>query len=75
MAKAMMSMELDRDAAILFERASAEEKSKLCALWCVLLRDYRACPTPLRQLMDEAGGKAWERGLTAEKLESILHAD
>ncbi len=35
---------------------------------------YTAAPSALGKLMDEIGNKAEERGLTAEELESILHA-
>ena len=74
METATISMELDADTARIFEAATEEDKSKLCVLWSVLLRDYQACPTPLRVLMDEIGAKAQARGLTPEKLESILNA-
>jgi hypothetical protein len=43
-------------------------------LWGVLIREYQAAPSSLGKLMDEIGNKAEERGLTAEELESILHA-
>ena len=74
MATATISMQLDPEAATIFEGAPPEDKSKLCALWSVLLREYRASPEPLGKLMDEIGEKARKRGLTPDRLESILNA-
>ncbi len=67
-------MEVDADTAVIYQGVPAEDRGKLYVLWAVLLRDYQACPTPLRQLMDDIGGKARSCGLTSAKLESILHA-
>jgi len=44
-------------------------------LWFELLREYKAAPMPLRKLMDQIVKKAKQRGLTPEKLDSILNAD
>ncbi len=70
-----ITMELDADTANIFERAAPEDRNKLCALWSVLLREYRASPVPLLRLMDDIGERARSRGLTPAKLESILDAD
>lgn len=74
MATTMINMEVESDVAAFYEDAPPEDRSKLSALWTVLLREYRTCPTPLLQLMDEIGAKARSRGLTPGVLESILHA-
>ena len=72
MATATISMQLDADTALMFEQAPKEDKDKLCLLWSVLVREYEAAPGSLRSLMDQIGNRARQRGLTAEKLESIL---
>ena len=74
MATTVINVEVDPDVAAIYKGAPAEDRSKLCTLWAVLLRDYRSCPIPLRQLMDEIGAKARASGLTPQLLESILHA-
>ena len=68
-------METDLDTANIFREVSEEDRSKLCILWGILLREYKAAPMPLRELMDQLGAKAKARGLTSEKLDSILNAD
>ena len=68
-------METDLDTANIFSEVSEEDRSKLCILWGILLREYKAAPLPLRELMDQLGAKAKARGLTSEKLDSILNAD
>jgi hypothetical protein len=50
----------------------AEEKLKIQALVSVWLRELTARETPsLQQVLDEAGRKAQERGLTPEILDSL----
>ena len=68
-------METDLDTANIFSEVSEEDRRKLCILWGILLREYKAAPLPLRELMDQLGAKAKARGLTSEKLDSILNAD
>ena len=75
MTTATINMELDADTASIFQEATTEDRNKLCILWGVLLREYKATPMPLQKLMDQIGAKARKRGLTPEKLESILNAD
>jgi hypothetical protein len=74
MATTVINMEVDTDTAVIYQGVPAEDRGKLSVLWAVLLREYQACPTSLRQLMDDIGRKARSRGLTPAKLESILHA-
>ena len=75
MTTATINMETDLDTANIFSEVSEEDRSKLCILWGILLREYKAAPLPLRELMDQLGAKAKARGLTSEKLDSILNAD
>ena len=75
MTTATINMELDADAASIFTEAPGEDRNKLCVLWSVLLREYKAAPMPIGKLMDQIGAKAKARGLTADKLESILDAE
>lgn len=75
MTTATINMELDADTASIFTEAPGEDRNKLCALWGMLLREYKAAPMPLGKLMDQIGAKAKARGLTADKLESILDAE
>jgi len=75
MTTATINVKLDADTANIFADAPDEDKSRLCMLWAVLLREYKEAPMPLRKLMDQIGKKAKQRGLTPEKLDSILNAD
>ena len=75
MATATINLKLDADAASVLKGASREDRDKLCLLVSLVLQEYKSCPTPLQELMDEIGRKARSRGLTAAKLESILHGD
>lgn len=69
-----INMEIDEATAGIFTSAPPEDRNRLSVLWGVLVREYQAAPSALGKLMDEIGSKAEERGLTAEELESILHA-
>ena len=75
MTTATINIELDADAASIFTKAPGEDRNKLCVLWGVLLREYKAAPMPLSKLMDRIGAKAKARGLTAGKLEILLYAE
>ncbi len=69
-----ISMEIDESTAGIYTSAPPEDRNRLSVLWGVLIREYQAAPSALTRLMDEIGSRAEERGLTPEKLESILHA-
>jgi hypothetical protein len=75
MTTATINMKLDADTASIFKEAPGEDRNKLCILWGVLLREYKAAPMPLSKLMDQIGARAKTRGLNADKLESILDAE
>jgi hypothetical protein len=68
-----ITLEIDSEAARLFESASAEEREKLKVLLGVWLKEYaRADAAPLRETMDELSSSVQDKGLTAEILESVL---
>ncbi|MBI2440158.1 MAG: hypothetical protein HYV35_02185 [Lentisphaerae bacterium] len=75
MTTATINMKLDADTANIFMKAPIEDRNKLCVLWSVLLREYKAASMPLSKLMDQVGARAKARGLNADKLGSILDAE
>jgi hypothetical protein len=73
MATATISLEVDPDTARAFSSASAEDRRKLQLLLRLRLRELTERPArPLKDVMDEIGRYAEERGLTPEILESLL---
>jgi hypothetical protein len=61
------------DPAQAYDAARAEERIKIQALVGLWLRELTTRDLPsLQQILDEAGRKAQERGLTPETLESLL---
>jgi len=74
MSTTTISLRMDADAARIYSKAPEEDRNKLSLLWGMLLREYRTTPAALKDLMDEIGEKAQRRGLTPQKLESILNA-
>lgn len=69
-----IKMELDADTAGIYASAPLEDRNRLCVLWGILIREYRAAPSALGKLMDEIGSRAEDRGLTQDELDAILHA-
>jgi hypothetical protein len=70
---ATISLEVDADAAKAFAAATAEDRRKLELLLALRLRELTArAVRPLREVMDEIGRNAEERGLTPAILESLL---
>ncbi len=68
-----ISIEVDADAARAFSSAPAEERRKLELLLSLRLRELTSGPArPLREVMDDIGSKAAERGLTPEIINSLL---
>ncbi len=73
MANPTITIPLDPQTARAYESAAPEEKRKMQALLSLWLRELAAGEYPsLQQVLDEVGRKAKARGLTAEKLDSIL---
>jgi hypothetical protein len=72
MPTATISLEVDADTARAFAAASAEDRRKLQLLLRLRLRELTARPArPLKEIMDEIGRYAEERGLTPDILESL----
>jgi hypothetical protein len=69
-----ITLQIDADLAKAYEKASAQDQSKLQLLLTLWLRELFVRSTSLKSLMDELSDKAQERGLTAEKLETLLRA-
>jgi hypothetical protein len=73
MRKTTISIPIDPQTARAYDAARAQEKLKIQALVSLWLRELTARDSPsLEQVLDEAGRKARERGLTPEILESLL---
>jgi hypothetical protein len=74
MATEIISLQVDADLARLYKSAPANDQSKLQLLTNLWLRELFARSTTLTVLMDELSDKAQARGLTAEKLDAMLHS-
>jgi hypothetical protein len=73
MTTATISLEVDAESARAFSEASAEDQRKLQLLLGLRLRELTSRPArPLKEIMDEIGRHAEERGLTPEILETLL---
>ena len=69
-----ITLQVDADLAQIYRSAPATDQSKLGLLLNLWLRELFTRSTSLAALMDELSDKAQARGLTAEKLEELLHA-
>ena len=68
-----ISISVDSDTAQSFCEASPEERRKWELLLRLRLRELTSGPTrPLAEIMDEIGAAAEARGITPEKVESML---
>jgi len=73
MATATISITVDAEAARSFAEATLEERRKVELLLALRLRELtHGRVRPLRDIMDEIGAEAEAKGLTPEKLESML---
>jgi len=70
-----ITLQVDADLAQAYQAASAKDQSKLQLLLNLWLRELFVHSMSLEELMDELGEKAQRRGLTAEKLEEMLHEE
>lgn len=76
MPTAIISIPVDADAAQSFCQASSQERRKLELLLRLRLRELtRGRTRPLPEIMDEIGANAQAKGLTPERLESMLSDD
>lgn len=60
------------DAAEIYETASKQEKRKLDALLSIRLSESTNTQRPLEEIMNEASQEAKQRGLTEDKLNTLL---
>lgn len=75
MATATIELEVDRETARKFSKASAKDRRKLNTIWSLLVQGFAGSSgDSLGRLMDEISDNAAQRGLTPEKLKDILHA-
>jgi hypothetical protein len=71
---ATISIQVDAYAARAYRQASAEEQRKLQILLSLRLRELTAgTGRPLKDILDEIGAHAEEKGLTPEILGSLLN--
>jgi hypothetical protein len=69
-----ITVQVDTDLAQVYQSAPAKDRTKLRLLLNLWLRELFVRSTSLTALMDELSDKAEARGLTAEKLDEMLHA-
>ncbi len=68
-----ITMQIDTDAAEVYNSANPDEKRKIQILFSAWLKEFTAKDqSSLKQLMDEISENARARGLTPEILEAIL---
>lgn len=73
MANASISVPLDPETARVFGAAGTEDRQKIQALLGLWARELAVNPAPpLERILDEAGQKARQRGLTEAMLEDLL---
>lgn len=73
MANPTITIPLDPQTARAYGSVAPEQKRKIQALLSLWLRELTAGEPPaLQEVLEEAGRKAQERGLTAEMLDSLL---
>ncbi len=75
MTVAIVSIQLDNEAAQIYTNASAENRKKLQLLLSFWLREFDMPSISLADLMDGISEKAQARDLTPELLETLLDAN
>lgn len=73
MSVATITIQLEEDAAQIYQAASEEKRKKLHLLISLWLREFESLSLPT--LMDKINDNARQRGLTAEILETLLNDD
>lgn len=74
MATEAITIQVDRDAARVFNTAPPEEQKKMEVLVSIWLKEIASTDTrSLKEVMDEIGQEAQRRGMTSEILDSILN--
>jgi hypothetical protein len=67
-----ITVQLDSDAAKIYEETSPKEQAKIRVLFSILLREFAGSARTLEAIMDEIGERAQSLGLTEEKLQALL---
>ena len=76
MATETITIQLDSEAARVFKTAQPEDQKKMEALLSLWLKEIATTENlSLKEVMDDIGREAQERGLTPEILESILNEE
>jgi len=70
---ANINVQVDAEAARIYQQASKEEKQKMQVLLSLWLREFGKPSKSLNALMDEISDKARARGMTPEVLEALLN--
>jgi len=70
---AMVNIQLDAEAARIYQQASTEDKKKMQVILSLWLRELGKPTKSLRSLINVISDKAQERGLTSEILEALLN--
>jgi hypothetical protein len=69
---ANINVQVDAEAARIYQQASKEEKQKMQVLLSLWLREFGKPSKSLNVLMNEISDKARARGMTPEVLEALL---
>ncbi|NJM42103.1 MAG: hypothetical protein HC853_15815 [Anaerolineae bacterium] len=72
MSTATIPIQLDADAAQIYQAKPQKEQAKIRLLFSLLLREFSDSARSLEAIMDEIGAKAAAMGLTEEKLQAML---
>ncbi|PYP89207.1 MAG: hypothetical protein DMF61_04380 [Blastocatellia bacterium AA13] len=76
MATETVNLQLDSEAARVFRTATPEEQKKMEVLLSIWLKEISASESlSLKEVMNDIGRTARERGLTPEILESLLNEE
>lgn len=70
-----VTIKVDEETARAYRAASDEDRRKIDALLGLKLRHLTRSQTSIKTYMDEVSRRAQQRGLTPEKLESLLNAE
>ena len=71
--RATVNIQLDAEAARIYQQASTEDKKKMQVFLSLWLREFGEPTKSLRSLMNAISDKTQERGLTPEILEALLN--
>jgi hypothetical protein len=69
-----VTIQLDSDAAKIYQATPTKEQVKIRLLFSMLLREFADSARSLEAIMDEISDRAAGLGLTEEKLQAMLNA-